>query len=166
MKILICYHSDTGNTEAVAKSMAEGLAGEQVTILPAKEVDPASLNNYDVAFFGSGIYGSALGKSLKNLLKDVTAFPLKVVLFCTHANPEPSTFEKAFTKVKQQIRDADCNLCDQFDCIGENRNPQIVEILLKTMPIMKGPLEAAKGHPNAQDLETAKEFAKSIISKL
>jgi flavodoxin len=166
MKILISYHSETGNTEAVAKSMAAGLAGEQVTVLPAKEVDPASLNKYDIVFLGSGIYGDAIGKSLKNLLKKVTIFPSKVVLFCTHVRPETSTIEKAFSNVKEQISNADCNLCALFDCIGENRNPQIVEIILKSMPMMKGPLEAAVGHPTAQDLENAKDFARSVILSL
>ena len=99
LKILICYHSETGNTEAVAKSMAEGLESEaQITLLSAKDVDPASLADYDAVFLGTGIYASAVGKSVKELMKKVSSLPSKFVLFCTHNNPDPSSIEKGFIK--------------------------------------------------------------------
>jgi len=166
MKILICYHSDTGNTEAIAKSMAEGLADQDVTLLPAKDVDPSSLGDYDLVFLGSGIYAGALGKSIKKLMKNVTNYPPKFVLFCTHANPDPAFYQKAFKKVEKQISENNSTVCAQFHCIGENKNPQVVEMLLKTMPSMKEPLEAAKGHPDAKDLENAKNFAQSVLQEL
>jgi flavodoxin len=166
LKILICYHSDTGNTEAVAKSMAEGLTDHDVTLLPAKEVDPASLNTYDVIFLGSGTYGSALGKSAKKLMKGASELSSKFVLFCTHANPEPAPYEKAFKKVQKQITENNCQICAQFQCIGELKNPQVVDMLTKTDPSSKEWLDAAKGHPNKEDLENAKEFAKSVLQEL
>jgi flavodoxin len=166
MKILICYHSETGNTEAVAKSMAEGLADQEVVLLAASKVDPASLCSYDVVFLGTGIYGGAIGKTLKNLMSQCTELPPKFVLFCTHANPDPAIYRGAFKKIEKQLTDKSCQICAQFQCIGENRNQQIVDMLLKTMPTMKPALEASKGHPNSQDLEKAKEFAHAIIQEL
>ena len=166
MKILICYHSDTGNTKAVAESMAEGLGDHDVTLSPAKEVDPASFNTYDVVFVGSGVYAGAVGKSVKKLMKKATALPPNIVLYCTHSNPDPSFYTKAFAKIEKQITEANCKLCSQFHCIGENKNPQVVELLIKTMPTMKEILADAKGHPDAKDLENAKAFAKSVLQEL
>ncbi|NVM30184.1 MAG: flavodoxin family protein [Candidatus Helarchaeota archaeon] len=69
MKILICYDSQTGNTAAIAKSMAEGLQGVDLITLPVKDVDPTSLNSYDDVFLGSGVYTNGAGKGLNKLVK-------------------------------------------------------------------------------------------------
>lgn len=166
MKILICYHSQTGNTEAVAKAMAEGLKDHDVTVSKAKDVDPTTLSTYDIVFLGSGVYAGAVGKPIKLLMKALTVLPPKMILFCTHANPDPDFYRKAFKKIEKQITDGDCKLCAQFHCIGENRDPKVVEMLIQTMPSMEGVLNAAKNHPDTQDLENAKDFAKSVIQEL
>ncbi len=165
MRILICYHSETGNTEAVAKSMAEGLENEEITLLPVKDVDPASLADYDTVFLGTGIYAGAVGKSVKELMKKVSSLPSKFVLFCTHNNPDPSSVEKALKGVVKQITECGCETCGQFYCIGENRNQKVVELLMK-MPGMAEALKNSKGHPDAQDLKNAKEFARGVLPKL
>lgn len=162
LKILICYHSETGNTKAVAESMAEGLESEEVTLLPAAEVDLVSIADYDMVFLGTGIYAGAVGKSIKELMKKVTNLPPKVILFCTHNNPDPASVEKALKGIVKQINECGCENCANFDCIGENRNEKVIEILMK-MPGMAEALETAKGHPDAQDLENAKEFARSVL---
>lgn len=56
MKILIAYHSTTGNTEKVAKAIKEGITGHEVDLLNVKGIDPSSLGSYDLAFVGSGIF--------------------------------------------------------------------------------------------------------------
>jgi menaquinone-dependent protoporphyrinogen oxidase len=162
LKILICYHSETGNTKVVAESMAEGLESEEVTLLPASDVDPASLASYDAVFLGTGIYAGAIGKSVKELMKKVTGLPPKVAVFCTHNNPDPSSVEKALKGIVKQITECGCENCVNFDCIGENRNEKVIELLMK-MPGMAEALENSKGHPDAQDLENAKEFARSVL---
>jgi flavodoxin len=166
LKILICYHSETGNTEAIAKSMAEGLKSEQVTLLPAKDVDPVSFTDYDAVFLGTGIYAGAVGKSMKELMKKATSIPPKVVLFATHGSPDPSMVKNALKGIIKQITECGCVNCGQFDCIGENRNQKVVEMLMKTMPGMADGLKNAKGHPNAKDLANAKQFAKTVLAKL
>ena len=166
MKILICYDSQTGNTEAIAKSMADGLEGADVTVLPAKKVDPATLNTFDVLFLGSGVYANGAGKNLNKLLKNAEALPEKVVLFCTHTNPAADFWGGVFKKAKKKIAKMNSSVLAEFDCVGENRNPQIVEMLLKTQPDLKAGIEAAKGHPDAADLENAKKFASSLLQKI
>ncbi|HMF29779.1 MAG TPA: flavodoxin family protein, partial [Candidatus Lokiarchaeia archaeon] len=85
MKILICYHSQTGNTEKVARAMAEALEGEDVTVLPARKVKPDSIGDYDLALLGSGVYGAQVGEPTRKLVKKATAFPPRCALFWTHA---------------------------------------------------------------------------------
>jgi len=166
MKILICYHSDTGNTEKVAQSMAEALESLDVVIKPAKDVDPDELSGYDIVFLGSGIYAGGVGKSISKLMKNIASFPQKFVLFSTHANNDPRYYGKAFKKIEKTIEGAGAQIIGKFDCIGENKKPKVVELLLQSSPELKPAIEAAKGHPNEEDLNNAKEFAKSILDKL
>ena len=53
-KVAMVYFSQTGNTEKVARRIAQGLerAGAQVDLMRLEETDPAVLQNYD--FFGIG----------------------------------------------------------------------------------------------------------------
>ncbi len=53
--LLIIYHSHTGNTDAMAKAVAEGAlaAGAKVTLRNASEADPKELRQYDSVVFGS-----------------------------------------------------------------------------------------------------------------
>ncbi len=166
MKILITYQSQTGNTEAIAKSMAEGLEGENVSVKPAGDVDPTTLNTFDVVFLGSGVYANGAGKAINKLVKAAEVLPEKIVLFCTHTNPDSEYWGGVFKKIKKQIGKKNSSVLAEFDCTGENRNPQIVEMLLKTQPQLKSGIEAAKGHPNDTDLENAKKFASSLLQKI
>ena len=166
MKILITYQSQTGNTEAVAKSMAEGLEGEDVSVIPASDVDPSTLSTFDVVFLGSGVYANGAGKAINKLVKAAEVLPEKIVLFCTHTNPDSAFWAGVFKKIKKQIGKKNSSVFAEFDCVGENRNPQIVEMLLKTQPQLKPGIEAAKDHPDAADLENAKKFASSLLQKI
>ncbi|MHA1256481.1 MAG: flavodoxin family protein [Promethearchaeota archaeon] len=52
MKILVTWYSGTGNTEKIAKAINEGITGHDVDLLPVNDVDPTSLNSYDLVFLG------------------------------------------------------------------------------------------------------------------
>jgi flavodoxin len=172
MKILIAYHSGTGNTEKVAKSMKEGLVEENqnVTMLPANDVDPSSLKSYDLVLLGSGIYGGAIGKNMKNLMSKVKEYAPKFAFFNTHASP--TAYQKAFSRISKTIEKTNSKILGEFDCLGENIG--IPKEKQKEMLSMLPPeqrkqaeehMEKTKGRPNNKDLEKAKEFAKSLLNK-
>ena len=172
MKILIGYHSDTGNTEKVAKSMKEGLIeeGQDVTLIPTKEVDPSTLKAYGLVLLGTGVYGGQVGKSLQTILKNATELPSKIVLFSTHMQPNVSP--KFFNRLKRMIEKANSTIIAEFDCVGEEIGlpAALLEKMLGAMPPEQRSqtekwMESIKGRPNDKDLEKAKEFAKSLINK-
>jgi len=170
MKILITYFSQTGNTEKIAQSICEGCEGEEVEIKPIKEVDPSTLSDYGLVFLGSGIYASRVNKSLADLLEAATELPPKFVFFNTHASKKP--YQDGFKVVKKKIGEKS-EIVAEFDCCGDNIG--VPEAMRKAM-VEKLPPEKRKeaeehqqwlkGRPNAEDLENAKEFAKSLILKL
>ena len=54
MKTAVVYWSGTGNTEAMAKAVAEGMtaAGAEAVLLTPDKVQPGDLNAYDAIAFG------------------------------------------------------------------------------------------------------------------
>ena len=71
-KVLITYHSATGNTEKMAKLVAEGAtkAGADVTLKPIAEIEARHLLDYDAIIIGSPTYYGAPAASVRKLFDD------------------------------------------------------------------------------------------------
>ena len=161
MKILICYHTVTGNTEKVAKSINQGLKDQDVTLILAKDMEPSNLSEFDVIFLGSGVYAASVGKYVKNLIKKADTIPLKFVLFHTHASDKA---EKCFYRVEKQLTEKGASILGKFECYGDTYPKQDV---LETMTEEeKRNYLRIKDHPNAEDLENAEKFAEDLLKKL
>jgi flavodoxin len=168
MKILVCYFSNTGNTEKVAKSIAEGLEPEDVEILKVEDADPTKLKEYDLVVLGSGIYAGRLHKKMSDFMKKVTEFPTKFAFFNTHQSP--TAYQKAFRRFSKTIEENNSMVIGEFDCIGENLGipkETTIKMLEKLPPEERKKqeeyLEKTKGRPNEQDLANAKAFGKSLL---
>ncbi|MFX0048498.1 MAG: flavodoxin family protein [Candidatus Hermodarchaeota archaeon] len=172
MKILITFFSNTGNTEKIANSMKEGLTNHEVDLIPSIDVDPKTLSSYDIVFLGSGVYASRIDKSMLNLIKKaVPDLPTKLAYFCTHASL--NLYQDAFKKIDDLIKDFNCEILGEFDCIGENLGIPVETQLamLEKLPEEQKQkaikfIEEIKGRPNEIDLENAKNFALSIAKNL
>ena len=173
MKIIITYFSGTGNTEKVANAIKEGLTGHEVDLLPVKSVDPTTLDSYDLVFLGSGIYAFNASRKVMTLIKKASHLPPNFAYFYTHESLNP--WPEAFKTVNDLIEKQNCKLLGEFECCGENLVPlakQQREALQSTLsPEERKEHEEnyqkyVKGHPDEQDLENAKNFAKSIVEKL
>ena len=59
-KIAVVYWSGTGNTEAMAGAVAEGVtgAGGEASLLTAAEFDPSLVDSFDAIAFGCPSMGS------------------------------------------------------------------------------------------------------------
>jgi len=68
-KVLITYHSATGNTEKMAKLVAEGAAkaGAEVTLKPVAEIEAKHLLDYDAIIIGSPTYYGAPAAPVRKL---------------------------------------------------------------------------------------------------
>ena len=62
MKTAVVYWSGTGNTEAMARAVAEGMtaAGAEAVLLTPAEVAPGDLNAYAAIAFGCPALGAAV----------------------------------------------------------------------------------------------------------
>ena len=172
LKILITFFSNTGNTEKVANSMKDGLTDYDVDMIPVKDVDPKTLNSYDIVFLGSGVYASRIDKSVLTLVKKaVPDLPAKLAYFCTHASLK--LYQEPFKRITGVIKKHDCEIISEFDCVGENLGiPLDTQLgMLEKLPedqrekAIKD-MEKMKGRPNEVDLENAKSFAISLVKNL
>lgn len=169
MKILTCYYSNTGNTEKIAKAIHEGLEGEDSSLLPLKDADPASLKDYDLVVLGSGIYAGKFHKDVLGFMKTAgESLAPKFALFCTHNQPKVS--DKALKKLVGLIEKSGSELVGIFDCTAPNLGipaATIAAMMEKMPPDQRKRAEEynekIKDKPNAQDLENAKAFGKSLI---
>lgn len=171
LKILITYFSKTGNTEKVAKSIKDGLVGQDIDLKPVKDVDPSSLTNYDLIFLGSGIYASRVNKSIPDLVNTAQYLPQKFVFFSTHASSD--NYQDGFKLVKRKLEKINSTIIGEFDCMGENIGiPKAkIESMLDKLPLEKRKeaekhQKRLKGRPNEEDLENAKRFAQAFVKKL
>ncbi|MFX1274061.1 MAG: flavodoxin family protein [Promethearchaeota archaeon] len=169
MKILITYFSNTGNTEKVAYSIKAGMESHDIDLLKVKDTDPNSLKEYDLVVLGSGIYAGKISKEIVDLVKNAEVLPQKFAFFCTHASP--NLYQKGWKMVRKRIKDENLMVIGEFDCYGEQLGIPIemrMSMLEKLPPDeqekAKKHMDALKEHPNAEDLENARNFGKSLVN--
>lgn len=71
-RVLITYHSATGNTEKMARLVAEGAkkAKADVTLKPIAEVEPVELLDYDAIIVGSPTYYGEAAAPVRRLFDE------------------------------------------------------------------------------------------------
>lgn len=136
MKTAVTYYSRTGNTKKVANVIAEAAGCSAVPIADISD------DTVDMLFIGGARYGGALDPSLVSFLNGLDSKKIKrAALFSTYA------FEsKALALMKDLLSKQGIPVAATFSCKGK--------FLLFNMK-----------RPGAADLEDAKKFASSVISK-
>ena len=70
-QVLIAYHSETGNTEMLARSVADGarsVVGVEVMLKPVSEVTESDLLNADAIIVGSPVYNAAVSPEISEFI--------------------------------------------------------------------------------------------------
>ena len=85
MKALIVYDSVYGNTEKIARAIAEAITpSNEVKVLQAGEADPSELTSIDLLIVGSPTHGGRPTPAVQNLLNKVSKLQgIKVAAFDT-----------------------------------------------------------------------------------
>jgi len=152
LKTLIIYKSiHHENTLRVAQVMASELGADLST---PEKIDIASLDQYDLIGFGSGIYMGKHHRSLLNFVKNLDNLTGKnTFVFYTSGFSKFPTRPAFETALKDKLTKTGAQIVGVFSCRG-----------LETY----GPFRIGggknKGHPNETDLNNARDFAKSLIT--
>lgn len=163
MKVLIAYMSLTGNTKKVAEAISEEIQDEK-EIKELSEIE--NFEGYDIAFVGFPIHSFGPPENVKDLLEK-QAKNKNIALFITHAMPKSmEMLEGILGKCKDPACEA--NLLGTFDCQGELYENLAQKLLNHPDPKMQkfGAMrEMTIGHPDANEIESARLFAKEIMEK-
>ena len=136
MKIAVRYYTKTGNTKRLAEAVAGAVGAEALPLnRPVQE-------RADILFLGNSYYAFSIDPEVRTFIR--TLDPAKVgriVVFGSAA-----MLNSTYKKVKAEADKAGIPVDErEFHCKGE----------------FKG---IHKGRPNAEDLEAAAAFAKSVVS--
>ena len=134
MKAAIRYYSKGGNTEKVA------LAISKATGLPAESIDVPLLEDVDILFLGSSVYGFDVDDQVKQFISNIDVKVGKVVNFSTAC-----LVKSTYKQVGKLLAEKNIPLAkEEYYCRGSF-----------------GPMH--KGRPNQQDLQAAEAFARKIM---
>ena len=137
MKIAVRYYTKTGNTERIAKAVAEavGVKAEPISVPVDEEVD--------ILFLGNSYYAFSIDPEVRDFIGSLDKSKVgKIVNFGSAA-----MLNSTWKKVKAEADKAGIPMDNrEFHCKGE----------------FKG---LHKGRPNADDIKAAADFAKKIADK-
>ena len=137
MKIAVRYYTKTGNTEKLARAVAEAVGTEALPVsVPVTE-------SVDILFLGNSYYAFSIDPEVRKFVASLDkALVGKIVNFGSAA-----MLNSTYKKVKAEADRAGIPMDPrEFHCRGE----------------FKG---VHKGRPNAEDLKAAAAFAKKIIEE-
>ncbi|MGL6066621.1 MAG: flavodoxin family protein [Cetobacterium sp.] len=167
MKILITYSSKTGNTEKIAKSIHAIVPNAD--LLPISEI----INlDYDLIFVGGWIDRATFDQTALTLAKQI--FDKNVAYFFTlGAYPDSDHAKDCVKNIETLLKENNNNIIEGYFCQGAI-DPKLIAWFSTLTPDHKmAPSkervkrwEDAKPHPDENDLNSAKEFAKSVLNKL
>jgi len=159
-KILVAYISWTGNTKKVANAIFEALEGN-TTIKPLDEVQ--NLDEYELIFIGYPVHSHSVPIKTEEFIKKIPDGK-KVALFSTHGSLTGSRLSREALE-HASILASSSKILGTFTCRGKV-SLQAMEVLSKS-PEHKAWVEmaaSAQTHPDKNDLEDARDFAKWIMT--
>ncbi len=162
MKVLVAYYSDTGNTQKVADAIYDAVGESEKEICLAKEA--SNLSDYDLIFCGFPVQSMGLPGKMEEFVKGIPEGK-KVAFFATHGSLRGGALAiTAFFAALSLSKNL--KVMGTFGCRGVVKQA-IVDALLKKAEHRGWALEAqsAVGHPDEADLEDAKAFAMTIVTK-
>ncbi|MBN1533273.1 MAG: flavodoxin [Spirochaetes bacterium] len=167
MKILVTYFSQTGNTEKVARAMYDSLKDRhETTIKRFEELGAGEPAGFDILFIGSPCHAGDLSAPAKELLKSLPAsMNTAVAGFVTHAATvyRREDYGQCLETLQSSMEEKGIRLLGCFDCQGYLA-PAIHDFVKKHKKIpddeWKQRVEEMTGHPDAEDLRRAAEFAR------
>lgn len=183
MKILVIYHSETGNTQKIAEIINETISKDNDSkMITAKNAKNEKFEDYDLIFVGSACHSSDFAKPILKLLEKLPESPkFKLAGFLNHSTylPEPEDDHKKFLHEKWAGNAAKTfeRICKKknIQCLGYftslGKPSKAIEIFIRKQIITDDDewevyFEMIKKHPNEEDFQNAKKFAQEVITKM
>ena len=137
-EISVFVDSRGGNTKKLADTIAEELG------VPVGDLSAPLPDDMKIIFLGSGTYGGKAGKAMTKFIESGTFTGRKVALFGTSMSAEGA--KKMIASMEEVLTKKGASILGNYHCRGKY-------------------LFTNRGHPDKEDLENAKKFAREMINK-
>ncbi len=172
MNIAIIYDSKTGNTKRLAEAIQGGLEKEnELLFMSAKEaLEKGKLNqDIDLYFLGSWTNKGTIGDDMKAFCDSLIG--AKVALFGTAGFGGSKEYYDALVHRFKEVLSENIQVLGDFYCQGkmpEGIRNRYVSMLTEhpedeKLKVSIENFDDAKSHPNENDIQNIKSFAKKII---
>lgn len=158
MRALVVYSSQTGNTKNVAEAVHSALPQDAEIHPVASAPDPSG---YDFIAVGFWLKAMAPDPAAAEYLQRISSG--KVFLFATHgAAVDAAHTRNAMEKARDMVGGA--TVVGSFNCPGEVEPKHLEMVSAKPEPpVWAKEAPAAKGRPNAADLEAARKAVSAAL---
>ena len=159
-RTLVTYFTLTGNTKLVAEAIYEALPGDK-EIRPMAEA--GDLSPFELIFAGFPVQSHSVPYRAELFLKSIPAGK-KVALFSTHGSVTGSRLSKEALE-HASILISTARLLGTYSCRGKV-SMQALEVLMRSPEheAWADMAASASTHPDAHDLEEARDFAGRIVT--
>ncbi|MFX0037621.1 MAG: flavodoxin family protein [Candidatus Hermodarchaeota archaeon] len=150
MKVLIVYYTKYGNTEKVAKLIAEGITsveGNEVIVKNVKNVKIKEPASYDLILIGSPVHFGRHVGSVKKFINKLPTSQLNVKAYAVFDTYILTDFESGVKKMEEQIS-------------------EVIPDLTKASPGLSIKVEGkgtSKGPITSEDLPKCKQFGIKLV---
>lgn len=171
MKVLVAYASQTGNTEKVAGAICDEVSGAHDAVMKKiEDVGAGEAAGYDLVVIGGPIHAGNLADGAKQFLEsNPPGSGQKVAAFVTHAAPAyPDQQLDAFAEpVSSACEKSGAEYKGCFACQGF-LSEALHEMIKKSQNLNDDEwaerVKQMTGHPDAEDLRAAREFAQGLLT--
>lgn len=171
MKILVAYFSQSGNTEKIAEAIwVEASQTNKAELKKIEDLAAEDVFGYDFIFIGSPLHSANLAAPVKAFLKSIQAVSgQKMAGFITHFAPVyPDQDINGFTEpIITACKEKGIEYKGCFDCQGaliESLHTAVQKKLNLSDGQWADMVKQMTGHPNKEDMEKAKAFAKEVLA--
>ena len=172
MKVLVAYFSQTGNTKKIASAIYdEACLSNDAVLKKIDDVDPDSLVDYDQVFIGSPIHAGGVAKEVKAFFARLPDLPkLRLAGFITHAAPAypQQTLDQMTQPFAEVCHEKNMKYLGSFSCQGylaDFMHEAVQQMQQVSDEEWQKKVKQMTGHPDAADKASAKDFARSSLSR-
>ncbi len=171
MKVLLAFHSDTGNTKQLVDAVRDELATDHdVARLAIDDIDPSDLDDVDLLFVGTPIHAGGLAAPTAQFLQRLpAAVDVAVAGLVTHASSAftRENYDRGLDALESAARERGIRFLGCFDCQGR-LDPAISPIAQELQGVddveWARRVADAEAHPNDADLARARTFATKVAA--
>lgn len=161
MTYAIIYQSESGNTRKIAETIYDSIQAKEKQLISLNE--SREVPRADVYLIGGGVHDGTLSLDLLDCLDEIEGG--KIALFLTCGFLPTDQYKERLEKAMAVWLPDEAQYLGMFLCqgaVGEVQQKRMREKMPEVAQKLVRMFEMGNGHPDEEDMEKAREFARCI----